>query len=181
MGGLVNQAVKGLAKEMQKTAAETRSVSETAALRIQQSRRIQQRLGTVSVGPAMSQSMSTSNINGRVSKNINLLLPVFGAGGMPVAQAQVTQVEVAGRVDSCRVAVSPVLGICRQEVLSIETGHVQQCRLLVVGRPVLTWTVHLQSAGRQLGKQLESHNQHFTAAAYVLPCLRFLPGAHARR
>lgn len=105
MGGLVNQAVKGLAKEMQKTAAETRSVSETAALRIQQSPRIQQRLGPVTVGPAMSQSMSTSSINGRVSKTISLIMPLMGAGGLPVAQAQVTQVEAAGQVDSCRIAV----------------------------------------------------------------------------
>ena len=106
MGGLVNQAVKGLAKEMQKTAAETRSVAETAALHIQQSERIRQRLGAVTVGPAMSQSSATSSINGRVSKTISLLLPVYGAGGLPVAQAQVTQVEGAGQVDSCRIAVS---------------------------------------------------------------------------
>jgi len=105
MGGLVNTAMKGLAKEMQKTAAETRSVSDTAALRIQQSRQIQQRLGPVTVGPPFGQSMSTSNINGRVSKTINLMMPVLGAGGRPVAQAQVTQVEAAGGVQSCRVAV----------------------------------------------------------------------------
>jgi hypothetical protein len=106
VGGLVNQAVKGLASEMQKTAAQTRSVSETAALRIQNSSILQQRLGRVTVGPAMSQSMSSSNINGRVSKNISLLLPVYGPGGRPVAQAQVTQVEAGGRVDSCVIAVS---------------------------------------------------------------------------
>lgn len=105
MGGLVNTAIKGLAKEMQKTAAETRSISDTAALRIQQSRQIQQRLGPVTVGPPMGQSMSTSNINGRISKTINLMMPVLGAGGLPVAQAQVTQVEAAGSVQSCRVAV----------------------------------------------------------------------------
>lgn len=110
VGGLVNQAVKGLASEMQKTAAQTRSVSETAALRIQQSSRLQQRLGRVTVGPAMSQSMSSSNINGRVSKNISLVMPVYGPGGRPVAQAQVTQVEAGGRVDSCVISVSG--GLC---------------------------------------------------------------------
>lgn len=109
VGGLVNQAVKGLASEMQKTAAQTRSVSETAALRIRQSSRLQQRLGRVTVGPAMSQSMSTSNINGRVSKNISLVMPVYGPGGRPVAQAQVTQVEAGGLVDSCVISVS---GLC---------------------------------------------------------------------
>lgn len=112
MGGLVNQAVKGLAKEMQKTAAETRSVSETAAVRIQQSRRIQQRLGSVTVGQPMGQSMSSSNINGRVSRNISLLLPVLGPGGMPVAQAQVSQVETGGRIESCRIAVSWGAAVC---------------------------------------------------------------------
>jgi hypothetical protein len=81
-------------------------MSETAALHIQQSPRIQQRLGRVTVGPAMSQSMSTSSINGRASKTISLIMPVMGAGGMPVAQAQVTQVEAAGQVESCRIAVS---------------------------------------------------------------------------
>lgn len=106
VGGLVNQAVKGLAKEMQKTAAQTRSVSETAAMRIQQSQRIRERLGPVTVGPAMSQSMSTSNINGRVNKTISLMMPVYGSGGLPVAQAQVTQVEGSSQVESCRIAVS---------------------------------------------------------------------------
>jgi hypothetical protein len=118
MGGLVNQAVKGLAKEMQKTAAQTRSVSETASLRIQQSQCIQQRLGRVTVGPAMSQSMSTSSINGRVSKTINLVMPVYGAGGLPVAQAQVTQVEGAGQVDSCRIAVRTRWGCQRMGLLA---------------------------------------------------------------
>jgi len=50
----------------------------------------------VMVGPPLGQSMSSSNINGRVSKTINLMMPVLGAGGRPVAQAQVTQVEAAG-------------------------------------------------------------------------------------
>jgi hypothetical protein len=50
--------------------------------------------------------MSTSSINGRVSKTISLIMPLMGAGGLPVAQAQVTQVEAAGQVDSCRIAVS---------------------------------------------------------------------------
>jgi hypothetical protein len=108
VGGLVNQAVKGLAKEMQKTAAQSRSVSETAAMRIQQSQRIRERLGPVTVGPAMSQSMSTSNINGRVNKTISLMMPVYGSGELPVAQAQVTQVENSSQVESCRISVSQV-------------------------------------------------------------------------
>lgn len=107
IGGLVNQAVKGLAKEVEKTAAQTRSVSETAAMRIEQSQRIRERLGPVTVGPAMSQSISSSNMNGRLNKTISLMMPVYGSGRLPVAQAQVTQkVEGSSQVESCRIAVS---------------------------------------------------------------------------
>lgn len=109
-----------MAKEMQRTAAETRSVSEAAAARIQQSRRIQQRLGaSITVGPPLSQSMSSANINGRVSKTISLVMPVFTAAGVPAAQAQVTQVESGGRVDSCRIAVS-----CLEREASQQTAAV---------------------------------------------------------
>ena len=41
----------------------------------------------------MSQSVATQSINGRVSKTVNLLLPVYNAAGAPVAQAQVLQTE----------------------------------------------------------------------------------------
>lgn len=107
MGGLVNQAVKGLASQLEKAAQETRDVSEEAAARIRGSAQIQQRLGSgVTVGPAMSQSVSSSSINGRTTKTVTLLLPVYSAGGVPVAQAQVTQTQSSGQGSSCRVAVS---------------------------------------------------------------------------
>lgn len=91
MGGLVNTAIKGLAKELEKSAEQTRNVSEIAAERISNSRRIKQQLGEVTVGLPMSQSVSSQNINGRVSKTVNLLLPVYNAAGAAVAQAQVVQ------------------------------------------------------------------------------------------
>lgn len=93
VGGLLNSAVQGLAKEMEKTAQQTRSVSELAAERISSSREVKRRLGEVTVGLPMSQSVASQNINGRVSKTVNLLLPVYNAAGVPVGQAQVAQTE----------------------------------------------------------------------------------------
>lgn len=64
------------------------------------------RLGNVTVGPLMSQSSSSSSINGRVTKQIVLLMPVYGAGGDGgTAQVAVTegpqgrsmQISVSGR------------------------------------------------------------------------------------
>jgi hypothetical protein len=105
VGGLLNTAVKGLAKELEKSAEQTRSVTDLAAERISSSRRIKQRLGEVTVGLPMSQSVASQNINGRVSKTVSLLLPVYNLAGAPVAQAQVTQVEGLAQ-NTCRIAVS---------------------------------------------------------------------------
>lgn len=49
VGGLVNSAIKGLADQLEKSAAESRSVAELAAERIQGSYRVKQRLGEVGV------------------------------------------------------------------------------------------------------------------------------------
>eukprot|EP00879_Flechtneria_rotunda_P032130 GHRR01035287.1.p1 GENE.GHRR01035287.1~~GHRR01035287.1.p1 ORF type:complete len:168 (+),score=67.04 GHRR01035287.1:214-717(+) len=104
MGGLANAAISGLAQQLEKTAAESRNVSQLAAARVENSQRIKQRLGQVSVGLPLSQSVSSQNINGRVSKTVSLLLPLYNAARVPVAQAQVTQVE--GQAQSiCRIAV----------------------------------------------------------------------------
>lgn len=105
MGSVINSAVQGLAKEMEKTAEATRSVAEVAADRISSSRRVKQRLGQVTVGLPMSQSVATQSINGRVSKTVNLLLPVYNAAGAPVAQAQVIQSEGQYQ-DTTRITVS---------------------------------------------------------------------------
>lgn len=105
VGGLVNTAIKGLAKEFEKQAAESRSVSELAAQRISSSRRIKQRLGEVTVGLPVSQSVASQSVNGRVSKTVLLVLPIYNLAGAPVAQAQVTQTE--GQLHSgCRISVS---------------------------------------------------------------------------
>lgn len=105
VGGLLNTAVKGLAKELEKSAQQTRSVTDLAANRISSSRRIKQRLGEVTVGLPMSQSVASQSINGRVSKTVSLLLPVYNLAGAAVAQAQVTQVEGPAQ-NTCRIAVS---------------------------------------------------------------------------
>lgn len=104
VGGLLNTAVKGLAKELEKSAEQTRSVTDLAAERISSSRRIKQRLGEVTVGLPMSQSVASQSINGRVSKTVSLLLPVYNLAGAAVAQAQVTQVEGPAQ-NTCRIAV----------------------------------------------------------------------------
>lgn len=51
--------------------------------------------GSVQVMPAVSQSSSSSSINGRSSQTVTLIVPVVGANGR-TAQAQVRAVEAAG-------------------------------------------------------------------------------------
>eukprot|EP00882_Tetradesmus_deserticola_P003502 GHRQ01003705.1.p1 GENE.GHRQ01003705.1~~GHRQ01003705.1.p1 ORF type:complete len:263 (+),score=92.49 GHRQ01003705.1:278-1066(+) len=104
VGGLLNTAVQGLAKEMENSAKQTRSVADLAAERISSSRRIKQRLGEVTVGLPISQSVASQSINGRVSKTVSLVLPVYNLAGVPVAQAQVTQAEGPAQ-NTCRIAV----------------------------------------------------------------------------
>jgi hypothetical protein len=128
VGGLLNSAVKGLAKELEKSAEQTRSVTDLAAERISSSRRIKQRLGEVTVGLPMSQSVASQSINGRVSKTVSLLLPVYNLAGAPVAQAQVTQVEGPAQ-NTCRIAVSLaapgfLLGITVVELLDLLLAEV---------------------------------------------------------
>eukprot|EP00882_Tetradesmus_deserticola_P014314 GHRQ01015220.1.p1 GENE.GHRQ01015220.1~~GHRQ01015220.1.p1 ORF type:complete len:179 (-),score=48.91 GHRQ01015220.1:887-1423(-) len=110
VGGLLNTAVQGLAKEMENSAKQTRSVADLAAERISSSRRIKQRLGEVTVGLPISQSVASQSINGRVSKTVSLVLPVYNLAGVPVAQAQVTQAEGPAQ-NTCRIAVSKQQGI----------------------------------------------------------------------
>ncbi|KAF8060017.1 hypothetical protein HT031_004955 [Scenedesmus sp. PABB004] len=105
VGGLVGSAVKGLARELERSAADGRSVADTAARRIGASARLQRRLGAVRAGPPLSQAVSSSSINGRVQKRVQLVLPVVNAAGAMVAQAQVTAVEGDAMQHECRIAV----------------------------------------------------------------------------
>jgi len=93
VGGIVNTAIKGIADQLEKSAQDSRSVSEYAAERIAGSYQVKQRLGEVTVGLPMSQSVSSQSINGRTSKTVSLLLPVYNAAGAPVAQAQVSNMN----------------------------------------------------------------------------------------
>ncbi|KAG2495571.1 hypothetical protein HYH03_006171 [Edaphochlamys debaryana] len=92
VGGLLSSAVSSLAKQVEAAARESAGAYEEAAQRIQSSAKLQDRLGTVTVGPLMSQSSSSSNINGVVTKQVMLLMPVAGSRGVS-GQAQVSVVE----------------------------------------------------------------------------------------
>lgn len=92
MGGLISGALSSLTKQLQEAAKEQQGVYEEAAERIRTSAKLRTRLGNVTVGPLMSQSSSSSSINGRVTKQIVLLMPVYGAGGDGgTAQVAVTE------------------------------------------------------------------------------------------
>lgn len=53
------------------------------------------RLGDVRVGPVMSQSSSSSSINGRTHKQVLLVMPVYGSGGR-TARASVRSSDAPG-------------------------------------------------------------------------------------
>lgn len=75
--------------QMQESMRESQSVYEQAAARIRGSERLRAKLGPgVTVGPAMSQSVSSAVVNGVSSKRVTLIVPVYAQDGR-VAQAQV--------------------------------------------------------------------------------------------
>lgn len=92
VGGLVNAAARGLAESLERSAADSAAVAQRAADAIAGSRTVRQRLGDVSVGLPLSQSASSSSVNGVASKTISLLLPVYNSAGGVVSQAQVCAV-----------------------------------------------------------------------------------------
>ncbi len=49
-------------------------------------------VGSVQVGPVVAQSSSSSSINGRTTKQVSLVMPVYGAGGA-ACQASVNSVD----------------------------------------------------------------------------------------
>lgn len=96
VGGMVAGALRGLGEQLEKQARETRGVYEDAAVAIRGCPEVAARLGgAVSVGGPMSQSSSSSNINGRVTKRVVMVLPVSGPNGA-FAQAQVISTETSG-------------------------------------------------------------------------------------
>lgn len=74
LGGLVGAAVKNLGEQMEQQARAARGVYEDAAAAIRASPEVSARMGgAVTVGPAMSQSSSSSSVNGRVTKQVALV------------------------------------------------------------------------------------------------------------
>jgi len=106
LGGLAAGAIRSLGQQMEAAQRQTQGVYEDAAAAIRASREVADKMGgPCSVGPPLSQSTSSSSVNGRVTKRVVLVLPVTGAGGR-VAQAQVVSTEAAGGVSSCEITVS---------------------------------------------------------------------------
>ena len=81
LGGLVGAAVKSLGEQMEQQARAARGVYEDAAAAIRACPEVATRMGgDVSVGPAMSQSSSSSSVNGRVTKQVVLVRGRRGLG-----------------------------------------------------------------------------------------------------
>ncbi|KIZ04794.1 hypothetical protein MNEG_3161 [Monoraphidium neglectum] len=105
VGGLVASAVKGLGEQMERQAREAQGLYEDAAAAIRASPEVAARMGgAVTVGPAISQSSSSSSVNGRVTKRVSLILPVTGPG-RSMAQAQVVSSEGPGTVSTTDIVV----------------------------------------------------------------------------
>lgn len=90
LGGLVGSAVKAVSKQVAESAKESNAAYNHAASVIRNSLKLRNKLGGgVTVGPAVSQAMSTSYINGRSSTVIQLVAPVYSDGG-EAAQANIS-------------------------------------------------------------------------------------------
>lgn len=101
MGGLLGRAVQGVlgsvmrtaSEQLARSARESQTIYEHASSSIRNSSVLASKMGgPVSVGPPLSQSMSSSNINGVVTKRVTLMAPVYGPGGA-AATAHISSVE----------------------------------------------------------------------------------------
>lgn len=89
-GSMMSRAVGGMMEGMQQQMEAARDLQEQAAFAIRNSSEVQQRLGgDVQVGDPFSQEQSTISINGRMSQQVRLRMPVTGSRGM--AEALVEQ------------------------------------------------------------------------------------------
>jgi hypothetical protein len=103
LGGLAGAAARGLAETLAAGAAEGAGAAERAAAAIVADARVTAALGRVSVGPPMSQAISSSSVNGVTTRRVSLLLPLLDGAGAVVAQARVDE-EEGGRGSSSRSA-----------------------------------------------------------------------------
>ncbi|KAG1670887.1 hypothetical protein FOA52_000389 [Chlamydomonas sp. UWO 241] len=83
VGGMLESAISKIGAELEKAAAESASTYDTAAARVEGSERLRNRMGgQVTAGPVMSQSMSSTSINGVSTKVVNIVFPVSSSGGL---------------------------------------------------------------------------------------------------
>ncbi|GAX82420.1 hypothetical protein CEUSTIGMA_g9848.t1 [Chlamydomonas eustigma] len=92
LGGVVASAINQIGQQIEQASRESSGAYESAASRIISSQKLKSYLGEVRVGPIISQSVSSSSINGQVTKSVNLVFPVYSAAGL-TAQAQVVSKE----------------------------------------------------------------------------------------
>jgi len=92
LGGVVASAINQIGQQIEQASKESSGAYEDAASRIISSRKLRSYMGEVRVGPIISQSLSSSSINGQVTKSVNLIFPVYSAAGL-TAQAQVVSQE----------------------------------------------------------------------------------------
>ena len=98
LGGLVAGAARGLGEQMEAAARATRGTYEDAAALLRSDPAVAARLGggPVAVGPPVSQSSSSSSVNGRVTKRVALVVPVSSEASGRVATAQIVSIEEPG-------------------------------------------------------------------------------------
>uniref|UniRef100_A0A061REU6 Uncharacterized protein n=1 Tax=Tetraselmis sp. GSL018 TaxID=582737 RepID=A0A061REU6_9CHLO len=105
-GSVLGSAVRAMGEQMAEVSRQSEGVQRRAAMAIQSSREVSDRLGgAVEVGTPVSQSSMSSSINGRVSKKVTLVLPVSGPRGL--AQAQVESIEGGDDPNGLQIWVGP--------------------------------------------------------------------------
>ncbi|CAG9460174.1 unnamed protein product [Pedinophyceae sp. YPF-701] len=118
LGGMVSNALGSLADAVEKAQEETRDAYAAAAAAIMADRGVRGALGEpLEVTPPMSQSSSTSIINGVRSKNISLIMIVSGPRGR--GQASVQAVESSQGPRKLDVAVQTADG----RVIKVDTSR----------------------------------------------------------
>jgi hypothetical protein len=109
VGSMLRSAMGALGEQLREAQEQVADVQDRAASAIQASSRLRQRMGgEVRVGPAMSQSSSTSIINGQMSRNVTLIMPVVGPGGK-TAQARARCAPARTLHETCCMQLSALL------------------------------------------------------------------------
>jgi len=103
-GAMLGSAVKAMGEQMAAAGRAVADVENRARDAIESDSRVLDLMGgRVEVGPPMSQSSMSSSVNGRVTKQVTLLLPVSGARGR--GQAEVVASEGEEGITQMRIQV----------------------------------------------------------------------------